>query len=67
MVDFVVHDDDEAADEGKKAGAVECSVNVRAELLLLGGMGGLEDQDTLRDEEDAGGVEKLEGGRRRGG
>lgn len=61
VVDFVVLDDDEAGDERKKAGAVECGVDVRAELLLFGGMGGLEDQDSLRDEEEAGGVEKLRG------
>lgn len=62
VVDFVVLDDDEAGDEGEQACAVESGVDVRAELLLLPGVGRLEDQDGLRDEEETGGVEKLIGG-----
>lgn len=57
--DFVVFDYYEAGDEGEDAGAVEDGVNGGALLFLFGGVGWLQDEDCLRAEEDAGGVEEL--------
>lgn len=54
---FVVIDDNESGEESEKGCSVQNSVDVGAELLLVGGVGGLDDQDGLRAQEDAGGVE----------
>ena len=57
--ELVVLDHDEAGDEGEQAGGVEQGVDDGAGLLLFRGMGGLQDEDALRDEQEAGGVEEL--------
>lgn len=56
---LVVFDDDEAGDEGEDAGQVQGEVDVGSLDLLVGGVGGLKDEDGLREEEDAGGVDEL--------
>lgn len=56
---FIVVDDNEAAEEREEGSPIENSVDVGAELLLLRGVGGLDDQNGLRAEEDPGGVEQL--------
>ena len=57
--DFVVLDDDQTSNEGQDARDINGGVDVGAPFLLLGGVGWLEDEDGLGDEEDAGGVQKL--------
>lgn len=59
MRDFVVLDHDEAGEKGEGAGGVEDGVNMSALNLLLGGMGWLEEEDALSDDEDTGRVEEL--------
>lgn len=59
VVELVIFDHDQAGDKGEGAGAVENGVDIGAEFFLLGRVGGLEDEDALRDEEDAGRVQKL--------
>lgn len=61
--DFVVFDDDEGGEEREDGGGVEGGVDVGALGFLLGGVGGLEEEDGLCGEEDAGGVEELGEGR----
>lgn len=56
---LVVVDDNEAGEESEKASPIENAVDVSAESLLLGSVGGLDDQYGQRDEEDPGGVGKL--------
>ena len=56
---FVVLDNDEAGDEGGESSQVEDGVGIGALGLLLRRMGGLENEDGLRYEEDAGGVKEL--------
>ena len=60
VVEFIVFDHDEAGDGGEEGDVVECRVGVGALFLLLGGVCGLEDEDGLDEEEEGGGVEKLE-------
>lgn len=57
--DLVVFDDDEGGDESENGGQIEHGMDVGALLLLLGGVGGLEEEDGLGGEEDAGRVEEL--------
>lgn len=59
--EFIIFDDDEAGEKGKKASDVQGRVDVCAELFLLGGMCRLENEDGLGYEEKAGRVEELEG------
>lgn len=59
VIEFVVLDDDEPGEEGEERGAVEEGVDECALFLLGGGVGGLEDEDGLGGQEDAGGVEEL--------
>lgn len=59
--DLVVLDYDEPSEEGAEARGVEARVQERAVPLLEGSVCGLEDEDGLRDEEEAGGVEELRG------
>ena len=59
MVELVVLDYDEAGYGGEDGEVVEGGVRVGALFLLLGCVGGLEDEDGLDEEEDGGGVEEL--------
>lgn len=59
VVELVVLDDDEAGDGGQEGEVVERAVRVGALFLLLRGVGGLEDEDGLNEEEEGGGVEEL--------
>lgn len=59
MADLVVLDDDQACNGGGRGDIVESGVRVGALLLLLRGVGGLKDKDSLDEEEDGGGVEEL--------
>ncbi len=52
--DFVVLNDDEADDEGEDTCTVENSMYVGTLLFLLWGMRGLEEENSLDDEEEAG-------------
>jgi hypothetical protein len=56
---FVVVDDDETGDGGEEGGGVQGGVDVGALFLLFGGVGGLEDEGGLDEEEEGRGVEKL--------
>ena len=58
--DLVVDDDDKPGQQGQQAREIKAEVRVRAHALLGGRVRRLQDQDGLRDEEDAGGVEELE-------
>lgn len=57
--DLVVFDDNEGGNESEDGGQIEDSMDVGALLFLLGGVGGLEEEDGLGSEEDAGRVEEL--------
>lgn len=57
--DLIVFDDDEGGNEGKNGGQVQDAVDVGALLFLFGGVGGLEEEDGLGGQEDAGGIEEL--------
>lgn len=59
VVEFVVLNDDEPGDGGEEGDVVQGRVGVGALLLLLGCVGGLEDEDALDEEEDCGRVEEL--------
>ncbi len=67
VVDLVILDDDEAGEEGEDGGEVEDGVDVGALLLLLGGVGRLQEEDGLRGEEYPGGIEELVSGEVSGG
>ena len=54
VAEFVVFDDDEAGDGGQGCDVVEGGVDVGALFLLFGGVGWLEDEDALDEEEDGG-------------
>lgn len=56
VVKFVVLDDDEACDGCEDSYIVEGCVRVGALFLLGGGVGRLEDEDALNEEEEGGGV-----------
>jgi len=56
---FVVDDDGEAGEEGEDAEEVEDGVDVGAGGLLASGVGGLEDEDSLRDEKQPSTIEEL--------
>lgn len=58
--DLVVLDHHEAGDGGQQRDVVEGRVRVGAFFLLLGGVGWLEDEDALDEEEEGRGVEELE-------
>ncbi len=58
--DLVVFDDDEGGNEGQNGGQVQDAVDVGTLLFLFGGVCGLEEEDGLSGQEDAGGIEKLE-------
>ena len=60
MVEFVVFDYDEARNQGEDAGAIKEGVDGCAGLFLFGGVCGLEDENALSDEEDAGCVDELQ-------
>lgn len=51
---FVVDDNGEPAEQGEDAQEVEGGVRVGADALLSGGVGGLEEEDGLGDEEEPG-------------
>lgn len=51
--------DNQASDEGDDAQLVEAKVDVGTMALLLSRVRGLQDQDALSEEQDAGGIEKL--------
>ena len=56
---LIVVDDNKGGQKSEKGSAIESGVDVSAELLLLGGMRGLKDQDRLDAEEYPGRVEQL--------
>lgn len=56
---FIVIDDNKGGEKSEKGGSVESGVDVSAESLLIGGVGGLYDQDRLSAEENPGRVEQL--------
>lgn len=58
--DLIVFNDDEGGNEGQNGGQIQDAVDVGTLLFLLGGMCGLEEEDGLGGQEDAGGIEKLE-------
>lgn len=58
-LDLVVFDDNEARDKGGDAEVIGCGVDVCACLLLLGRVGGLEDEGALCYEDYTSGVEEL--------
>lgn len=60
MVDLVVFNDDETGDGREDGHVVECCVRVGALFLLFGGVGGLEDENGLDEEEEGGRVEELQ-------
>ena len=47
VIELVDLDDDEACDAGGKRGIIDACMDVCALFLLLGGVGGLEDEDAL--------------------
>lgn len=61
VVEFVVLDDDQPGDGGEEGDVVQGAVRVGALFLLLRGVGWLEDEDGLDEEEEGGGVEELGG------
>lgn len=61
VVEFVVLDDDQPRNERQQADAVKERVQLRAARLLGGRGGRLQDEDGLGRQEQAGGVEELEG------
>ena len=61
VADLVVLDDDQPCDGGEGCDIVERGVDVGALFLLLRGVGRLEDEDALDEEEDGGGVQELFG------
>lgn len=62
MGDFVVFDYDQAGDQGVDCEVVEGGVCDGALVLLGGGMGWLQDENRLREEEEGTGVEERVGG-----
>ena len=56
---FIVKDDNEGGEESEEGSSIESAVDMGAKLLLLGSVGGLDDQDGLSNEKDTGGVEQL--------
>jgi hypothetical protein len=61
VADLVVFDYDEAGEGGEEGDVVEGGVRVGAFLLLFGGVGWLDDEDALDEEDEGGGVEELRG------
>jgi hypothetical protein len=59
VADLVVFDYDEAGEGGEEGDVVEGGVRVGAFLLLFGGVGWLDDEDALDEEDKGGGVEEL--------
>ena len=57
--DLIVFDDDEGGNEGQNGGQIQDAVDVGTLLFLFGRVCGLEEEDGLGGEEDAGGIEKL--------
>lgn len=57
---FIVIDDNKGGEKSEKGSPVESGVDVSAELLLVGGVRGLHDQDGLYAEENPRRVEQLE-------
>lgn len=61
VVELVVFDDNEAGEGGQDGDIVQGGVHVGSLLLLFGGVGWLEDEEGLDEEEQSGGVEELQG------
>ena len=59
VADLVVFDHDQAGEGGEQGDVVEGGVRVGALFLLGGCVGWLDDEDTLDEEEEGGGVEEL--------
>ena len=57
--DLVVLDNDETGNKRRQGGEVESCVYIGAKVFLRWGVRRLQDKDSLRDEEDARGVEEL--------
>jgi hypothetical protein len=64
VAELVQLDDDKAGGEGAERERVQRGVDVGSGALLRGGVGWLQDQDGLGQEEEGARVEKLGGGRR---
>lgn len=64
--ELVVFNDNETGEQGQDGNPVDDGVDVGAPFFLPLRVGGLEDQDCLGDEEDAGYVQDLGGRRGRG-
>ena len=56
---FVILNNDQACDKGGKSCQVERRVDVGTKLFLRGRVRGLEDENCLGSQKDAGGIEKL--------
>ena len=59
MISLVDLDDDKTGNQCEEPRQVESEMNIRAKCLLLRGIGRLQDEDALCEEEDSGGIEKL--------
>jgi hypothetical protein len=59
VADLIVFNYNQSGDGCQKGDVVECGVRIRAFLLLLCGVSGLDNEDALDEEEERGGVEEL--------